>query len=63
MGIVENVNLGRVMRGGVYFVYQTSEEISVADRLWAGFVIKDISTKRLDDFCSGLDVYKRQAYH
>ena len=54
VGIVENVNLGRVMRGGVYFVYQTSEEISVADRLWAGFVIKDISTKRLDDFCSGL---------
>ena len=29
VGIVENVNLGRVMRGGVYFVYQTSEEISV----------------------------------
>lgn len=54
VGIVENVNLGRVMRGGVYFVYQTPEEIASAERLWAGFVIKDISTQRLNDFCSGL---------
>ncbi|MBP6950224.1 MAG: ABC transporter permease [Clostridiaceae bacterium] len=54
VGIVENVNIGRVMRGGVYFVYQTPEEIESAERLWAGFVIKDISTKKLNDFCSGL---------
>ncbi len=53
VGVVDQFYLGRVIRGNIYFVYQTPEEIEASNRLCVGFVLKDISTQRINTFVSG----------